>query len=267
MFERSPPPPPPGASSHAAPGTPAGRRHTVSAFDEDLTGIVALTLRLGGQAEELTDLALRAMETGDPALAEDAAARRARLTGFARSATASAAFVLALRQPMAADLRLVLAALRMIPALERTGELAANIAARGAELRRAGACADGRGAAASASAGPDDPDLALRRFGGRALSQLSMALSAHQARDAARARAVWRRDAALDAHFSSLLDSLVAGMAERPQDVARFAQRLFLAKDLERIGDQARRIAAASWWMQSGREIDEAPPFPEPDAD
>ena len=108
MFERSPPPPPPGASSHAAPATPAGRRHTVSAFDEDLTGIVALTLRLGGQAEELTDLALRAMETGDPALAEDAAARRARLTGFARSATASAAFVLALRQPMAADLRLVL---------------------------------------------------------------------------------------------------------------------------------------------------------------
>ncbi|MEC9432014.1 MAG: PhoU domain-containing protein [Pseudomonadota bacterium] len=246
MFQRPPPPPSP---------DPPSRRHIVSAFDEDLTGVVALTVRLGGQAEALTDLALRAMETGDPALAAEAAERRARVAAFARSATTSAAFVLALRQPMAADLRLVLAALRMIPAMERTGELAANIAARGSELRRA---------AAGAGAGPDDIDLALRRFGGRALSQLSMALSAHQSRDAARARAVWRRDSALDAHFSSLLDSLVAEMEERPQDAARFAQRLFLAKDLERIGDQARRIAAASWWMQSGREIDEAQgPFAE----
>lgn len=85
---------------------------------------------------------------------------------------------------------------------------------------------------------------------------MSEALSAHQEGDAARARAVWRRDGELDAHYDSLFGSLIAAMAQRPEEVARGAQRLFVAKNLEWVGDQARRVAAAAYWTATGEEVD-----------
>lgn len=221
-----------------APGAP--RPHTVTAFDDDLRVVAALTVRLGGQAEDLLSLALRRLDEG--AVEDDPRGRRARLSSLERELTGRAAALLALRQPMAGDLRAVLATFRLAAALGRIGDLATNVAERATELRRWS---------------PDPLDPALHRFGERALGQLGLALSAHQDGDASAALAVWRRDAELDAHFASLAATLVEGLAERPKDAAQGAQRLFLAKDLERVGDQARRIAAATWWALTGSEIDE----------
>ena len=225
--------------SASAPGAP--RPHTVTAFDDDLRVVAALTVRLGGLAEDLLSLALRRLEGG--ADADDPRSRRARLSSLERELTRRAAALLALRQPVAGDLRAVLATFRLAAALGRAGDLATNLAERAAELRKAGS---------------DPLDPALHRFGERALAQLGLALSAYQDGDARAALAVWRRDAELDVHFSSLAATLVERLAERPQDAAQGAQRLFLAKDLERVGDQARRIAAATWWALTGSEIDEA---------
>ncbi|MGM0584449.1 MAG: phosphate signaling complex PhoU family protein [Pseudomonadota bacterium] len=232
-----------GLRSAGEPPAGAARPETVSAFDADLAAIAAATLRLGGLAEEALSEALSALGAGGAERARRAAERRERLSGEARALSGRAAAALARRRRAGADLRLVLGALRAASALGRVGDLGANIAARAAALG-----AQGRA--------PGGPEAMAARLGARALAQLSEALSAHQARDALRARAVWRRDGELDAHYESLAASLVARMTADPAEIARGAEWLFMVKDLERIGDQARRIAAATWWTVTGEEID-----------
>ncbi|SFI96067.1 phosphate signaling complex PhoU family protein [Albimonas pacifica] len=231
-----------------------GRRHTVSSFDDDLRQVAAQTARVGGMAEELLSAALSLLLRGGAAEAAEVRALRDRQRLLAREANDRAASLVALRQPMGGDLRQLLAALRALAALARSGDLSANLAEGAARLRE-----EAPAPAAPAPAPGEDMDAALRRFGQRALAQLASAISAHQARDAEAARAVWRRDGELDAHYESLTRSLLARMAEGADQVVPGARRLFIAKDLERIGDQARHVAAATWWMLRGTEIDVSP--------
>ena len=233
-----------------------GRRHTVSSFDDDLRQVAAQTARVGGMAEELLSGALALLARGGVAEAAELRALRDRQRLMAREANDRAASLVALRQPMGGDLRQLLAALRALAALARSGDLSANLAEGAARLREeAPACA----LPAAPTVPAEDMDAALRRFGQRALAQLASAISAHQARDAEAARAVWRRDGELDAHYESLTRSLLARMAEGADQVVPGARRLFIAKDLERIGDHARHVAAATWWMLRGTEIDATP--------
>ncbi|MDF2234642.1 phosphate uptake regulator PhoU [Albimonas sp. CAU 1670] len=225
-----------------------GRGHTVSSFDADLRQVAVETARVGGMAEELLSRALTLLSRGDLAEAAELRALRDRQRRLAREANDRAASLVALRQPMGADLRQLLAALRALAALARSGDLSANLAEGAARLRAEGEPVDGA----------EEMNAALRRFGLRALAQLSAAISAHQARDAEAARAVWRRDGELDAHHEALTRALLDRMAEGAEPVVAGARRLFMAKDLERIGDQARHVAAATWWMLRGAEIDAA---------
>jgi phosphate transport system protein len=222
----------------------AGRRHIVSAFEEDLLAVSTLTVRMGGRAEELVAAALRATERRDAAAAEAAEAGARALDALERKLAERATAVLALRQPMAADLRMLLASMRVATSLERIGGLARDVAARGAAL------GPGR---------PQDAGASVLRLGRGALDQLGEALSAHQARDAGRALAVARRDRALDALCESLMGALVRRMAEAPETVGDGAQWLFVTKNLERIGDHAAGIARATHYMVTGREIGDDP--------
>ncbi|WP_339951828.1 phosphate uptake regulator PhoU [uncultured Albimonas sp.] len=228
-----------------------GRRHTVTSFDDDLRQVAAQTARVGGMAEELLSAALPLLLRGGLGEAAEVRELRDRQRLLAREATDRAASLVALRQPMGADLRQLLAALRALAALARSGDLSANLAEGAARLR-----AEAPSAASATPALGDDMDAALRRFGLRALAQLSCAISAHQARDAEAALAVWRRDGELDAHYESLTRTLLSRMGEGADQVVPGARRLFIAKDLERIGDQARHVASATWWMIRGAEID-----------
>lgn len=246
MFHRRP-------DGRGVPAAPEGARpgagpHIVSAFDQDLAAIAAGAARLGGLSEELVSLALGALAgAAGPEAGARAQADRARAAQEAQALSDRAALVLARRQPVARDLRQVLGTLRLIAALSRSCDLAANTVARAERRDRA------------APLRPGGPEAAVARLGQRALAQLSGALSAFQARDAARARAVWSRDPEIDAHHDSVGVALLARMAEDPAEVAPGAQLLFAAKNLERIADQARRVAAAAWWMETGEEIDPAP--------
>lgn len=229
-----------------APGAPAatvrsgGRRHTLTAFDDDLVGVSTLTSQMGGRAEELLAMAMRSIEYRDMSLARQVAAKDRRLDELERTLSSRAASVLALRHPVAGDLRMLLASLRIAASLERIGNLARNTAARG----------EGLGAAER-----DDLAAAVLRLGARALSQLAEALTAHQRQDAERARAVALRDAELDAHFSSVTRALVERMAEGPGQVDPGAQWLFIAKNLERAGDHAASISEATYYMVSGEPL------------
>ncbi|MFO7855657.1 MAG: phosphate signaling complex protein PhoU [Paracoccaceae bacterium] len=234
------------AGTAPAPADPDGgaRRRVVSAFEEDLLAVSTLTVRMGGRAEDLVATALGAAERRDSGAAEAAEAGARALYALERKLAERATAVLALRQPMAADLRMLLASMRVATSLKRIGGLARDVAARGATL------GPGR---------PHDASASVLRLGRGALGQLSEALSAHQARDAGRALAVARRDRALDALCESLMGALVRRMAEEPATVGEGAQWLFVTKNLERIGDHAAGIARATHYMVAGREIDDAP--------
>lgn len=219
------------------------RPPSARAFEDDLMAVSTLTARMGGRAEDLLAQALTAIDRRDADLAEEIARGDAAMDELERQLSERAVAVLALRNPVAGDLRMLLASLRISASLERVGNLARNTAVRGAALR------DRR---------RDELSESILRLGERAQAQLSEALSAHQARDADRARAIARRERQLDAHFASVAEALVARMAEEPKDIGSGAQWLFVAKNLERAGDHAVSIAEATWFMVRGEALDPA---------
>ena len=224
----------------AAADAPPRARATTS-FEDDLLALSTLTARMGGRAEEVAALALGAIERRDAAAIAAAEAAARDLAALERRLAAHATAVLALRSPVAADLRLLLASLRVAASLERTGALARNLASR---------------AGALGGVGPEGPEAGVLRLGRRALGRLGEALSAHQAGDAARSLRLVRRDAELDELCASLMAALVRRMAEAPERVDRGAEWLMAAKTFERWGDHAAGVARATHFMVTGQEIE-----------
>jgi len=146
----------------------------------------------------------------------------------------------ALRQPMAADLRATIAALKIIADLERVGDLAKNIARRTHALNE------------------HDPvayTSQVERMGRLVLGHLSQVLSAYAAGDIAPAVGVWERDDDVDEHYNSLFRDVVTGMTEEPRLIGPGAHLLFVAKNLERIGDHATNIAEVVHYVVTGEEL------------
>lgn len=227
-----------------APGAPARRTPEAARRDAEAPADLALPIaRMGGRVEEMLSLALRSVARRDPAAARRVAEGDRELETLQRDIESRATALIGRRAQPPEELRALLAALRVADALDRIGALARNLAVRGAAL---------------GPPRPDDPGAAVLRLGERAQAQLAEALCAHQARDAERARAVVRRDAALDSLFASLTGDLAARMAAERDAVGPGAQWLFLAKDLERVGDHAGAVAAATWFLVTGEALDAA---------
>jgi phosphate transport system protein len=147
--------------------------------------------------------------------------------------------LLALRQPMARDLREVYAALRISSDIERIGDYAANVAKRSIVLNQTAPVAAARGL----------PHLA--KLAGALVRE---ALAAYGARDADAAMAVRSRDAELDAEYTGLFRELLTYMAEDPRQITACTHLLFIAKNIERIGDHATNIAEYTWFLVHGEQ-------------
>jgi phosphate transport system protein len=146
---------------------------------------------------------------------------------------------------MADDLRWVIAAIKITPDLERIGDLAKNIAKRALVLNRADPMRITQGLAA---------------MGRQALGQLVQVMDASAQRDAAKARAVRLRDEAIDEMYNSLFRELLTYMMEDPRTIGLCTHLLFVAKNLERIGDHATNIAETTIFAIEGRYLtDERP--------
>ncbi len=214
--------------------------HTVKAFTEKLEALAAAVAQMGGLAEAQLADAIDAIAKRDTARAESAVGGDKQIDELQQSIEDQALKLLALRQPMAVDLRETLAAIKIASELERIGDLAKNIAKRAIVLNR-------------------EPPIrltqSLARMGRQALAQLKLVLDAFSDRDASGAEAVWRQDGEIDETYNSLFRELLTYMMEDPRTIGLCTHLLFVAKNIERTGDHATNIAEVVYHMVSGGHL------------
>ena len=219
--------------------------HIVKSFSDELAALATDVAQMGGLAEQQLSHAIDAIARRDTALAEQTIRDDERIDRLENEIEARAVRVLALRQPMAQDLREVICALKISSDLERVGDLSKNIAKRTLVLNQ------------------EEPVRiiqSLSRMGRLALTELKDALDAYAERDANQALVVWRRDEDLDELYNSLFRELLTYMMEDPQTIGLGIHLMFVAKNLERIGDHATNIAESIYYLVQGRNIrDERP--------
>lgn len=215
--------------------------HTVKAYDKELESIGLKIAEMGGIAEKMLIDAmevLAAPDTGRSARVIDADTKLDQLQRDIEEITVQ---TIARRQPVAGDLRELISAIHTASDLERVGDLAKNIAKRagkvvgGVQLPRA--------------------TVGLRHMADLAALQLKSILDAYAARDAAGAKAVWLRDAELDALEDSVFRDLLTFMMEDPRNITYCTHLLFCSKNIERIGDHATNIAETIHYIVTGDNL------------
>jgi len=208
--------------------------HTVKSFGEQLEALSALVAQMGGLAEAQFAAAIEAIARRDSVAAERAVGGDARIDEIQQEIEERALKLLALRQPMAVDLRETLAAIKTAGELERIGDLAKNIAKRALVLNR-------------------EPPIrltqSLARMGKAAQNQLKQVLDAFTSRNAEEAEAVCNRDGEIDEIYNSLFRALLTYMMEDPRTIGLCTHLLFVAKNIERCGDHCTNIAEVVYHM------------------
>jgi len=219
--------------------------HIVKSFDEELSHLDNLVATMGGLAESQLHDSLAALTVRDVALAEKVVAEDRRIDGIEEEINDQAQKLLALRHPVADDLRLVIAGLKVSSDLERIGDYAKNIAKRTQILT-------------------DAPKLgtsnSIKRMGGIVESMIRDVLDAYLARDVDKADDVRNRDEDVDALHSSLFRELLTYMMEDPRNISYCTHLLFVAKNIERMGDHVTNIAENVIFMVSGHRPEDARP-------
>ncbi len=219
--------------------------HTLRSYDEELRRLRDMLARMGGLAERQVADATAALVERDTELAAEVVQRDAELDRMEREIEAFCVRLLALRQPVAQDLRLVIAALKISHDLERIGDYARN-GARRAILVAA------------------RPQLgSMNGFGRMAKlvqENLKDAIDALVEGDAARAEAVWRADEPVDEVYNGIFREMLTHMMEDPRNITVGTHLLFVAKNLERIGDHATNIAETVHYAVRGDTLPEDRP-------
>ncbi len=215
--------------------------HIVKAYDEELNHLAADVARMGGLAEAGVADALDAITRRDLSVVQTVIERDLKLDALDGEIEKRAIRLIALRQPVAQDLRRTVAAMKIASNLERIGDLAKNIAKRGAVL---------------ADSEPITPlTRSIERMGRLVATRLKNVLDAYATGDLDRAVAVWSRDDEVDEHYDSLFRELLTYMMGDPRTITAGAHLLFIAKNLERIGDHATNIAEIVHYEISGEEL------------
>jgi len=220
--------------------SPQTATHIVKAFSEELEQLTADVAAMGGLAESMVSDALQAAATRDADLAQEVKIRDAQVDQMQRDIEKTIIKLLALRQPMAQDLRACIAALKIVNELERVGDLAKSIARRVPTLNESE---------------PTALNGAVDRMGRLVQSHLHQVLDAYATSEATRAVAVWERDDDVDEHYNALFRDLVTAMRENGSMIEPGAHLLFIAKNLERIGDHATNIAEVVHYLVTGQEL------------
>ena len=216
--------------------------HTVKAFDEDLGQLRALISEMGGRAEAAITGSIEALVNRDLESAAKIVEGDRKIDELEAEIERQVVRLIALRAPLADDLREVLAALKIAGVVERMGDYAKNIAKRTALLQ------DARGMEAMS---------VLPAMGKIATEMVRNVLDAFVLRDADAAVAVAARDKAVDDFYNSLFRTLLTYMMENPQSITESTHLLFIAKNIERIGDHATNVAEMVYFAATGRHMAE----------
>jgi phosphate transport system protein len=216
--------------------------HTLKAFDDDLNQLRAGIAEMGGLAEAAIAAAMRALVERDGESARAVVQADKRIDVLEAEIERQAVQIIALRAPMADDLREVVAALKIGGVVERIGDYAKNIAKRVPAIQE------------SANLKP----LSLLPEMARIVAEMvRTALDAFVARDPAKAAEVCERDKAVDDFYNSIFRTLLTFMMEDPANITPATHLLFVAKNLERIGDHATNVAEMVYFAATGSHLGE----------
>jgi len=222
------------------------QKHIVASYDEELSGLAQKIAEMGGLAEQNVADSVTALVGRDIEQAHRTIASDERIDKLQQQVEESAILMIARRQPMAQDLREIVAAIHIANDLERVGDLAKNTAKRVIAI-------DGNFGSQRLVAG-------VEHIAELSLAQLKHVLDAFAGRDLKAALAVWERDEEIDAMYTSLFRELLTYMMEDPRNITFCTHLLFCAKNLERIGDHATNIAETLHYLITGTTLtDERP--------
>ncbi len=214
--------------------------HIVRSYSEELRRLTTLITQMGGIAEAQVETAVRAVSKRDADLASSVLKSDERLDQYERDIDSEAFRMLALRQPMAGDLREIVSSLKIAADLERIGDYAANIAKRAMVLSQMPAM---------------QPASGIPRMGKLVQEIMKDVLDAYIDRDVEKAIAAWRRDEELDDLYTSLFREVLTYMMEDPRNITPCTHLLFIAKNLERVGDHATNIAETIHFVVVGQSL------------
>ena len=219
--------------------------HIVKSFEQELKRLRVLITDMGGLVENEVALACQAVLEQDSGAASRAVEADPKVDGVEREVEQFVIRLLALRQPVAQDLRLIVAALKITAALERIGDYAANVAKRSIVLEQF--------------------NMPFSLTGLAHMSQLvqqniKMVVDAFGESDTDKALQVWRSDETIDEIYNALFRELITYMMEDPRNITPCTHLLFIAKNLERIGDHATNIAETIYYAVTGEPLADARP-------
>jgi phosphate transport system protein len=226
--------------SSSTPKQALEHRHILRSFDEDLRDLTNRIAEMGALAERQVADALAALADRDLETAAKVIERDAEVDALEEAIDQSVVRLLAIRQPMAVDLRIVTMALKISNDLERASDYAVSIAKRSQRLS-------------------GQPELApaqrIPQMGEICLEMMKDVLDAYVERDADKAMEVFERDEEVDELYDGLFRELVTYMLEDPRTISRCIDLMFIAKNLERVGDHATNVAEKIHYMIQGTQI------------
>jgi phosphate transport system protein len=226
---------------HDTEGSKIVTEHILKAFDSDLEDLRRHISEMGGIAEKMLADSITSLVRRDTPLAQSVIAADARLDVLQREVEEHAILMIARRQPLAVDLRETISAIRISGDVERIGDLAKNIAKR-----------------ALAIAGQFQPQkvvVGLQHMSDLAMAQLKDVLDAYAQQDSKAALDVWHRDGQIDSLYTSLFRELLTYMMEDPRNISFCTHLLFVAKNVERIGDHTTNIAETIHYLVTGETL------------
>jgi phosphate transport system protein len=215
--------------------------HTVKSYGDELNHLTAEVARMGGMAEEQVADSVICIARRDVNLAQNIIQRDDKLDMLQADIERKTIKLIALRQPVAQDLRRAVAAMKISLSLERCGDLAKNIAKRAMIV--------------SESEAITPLTRSIERMGQLVTGRLKDVLDAYTSSNVNRAVGVWWRDEEVDEHYNSLFRELLTYMMGDPRTITSCAHLLFVAKNLERIGDHATNIAEIIHFELTGEDM------------
>ena len=210
--------------------------HIVKSHDEERKRLLHEILRMGEMAASQLEAALDVVQRRDDKAAERIIANDEAIDALELQVSHDA-MALAMRGPLARDLREILAALRIASDIERIGDYASNVAKRSMALNLSPPLPHTRG---------------LTSVGELVVEQVRDVLAAYRDADAQAAQRVRARDAEVDQQYTGLFRELLTYMMEDPRVITPCTHLLFMAKNLERVGDHATNIAENIWFQENG---------------
>ncbi|MGH6916946.1 MAG: phosphate signaling complex protein PhoU [Geminicoccaceae bacterium] len=220
--------------------------HTVKSYDQEITHLTRKILEMGGLVEDQIRRSIEALAASNVDLAEEVVERDDAVDALEEEIDQFAMRMLATRQPVAVDLRLIAMAMKISNDQERIGDYAAKgIAARCHRLAK--------------QRGSVRPLHAIPRMGQLVQGMVKDALDAYVQRDADKAVTVWRRDDEIDLMYDGLVRELLTYMMEDARNISACIDLMFIAKNLERMGDHTTNICEKIHYIEHGERINRMP--------